>query len=149
MKELKRIQRLLLAQFCAPLLIALCVIILFETDVLLPGLCTGQATQEFVWLSVMELVTICMIPLSLRLFKWNYIQLRLQQPMRAIKTLQVWGSCRLAMLTIPLLLNVLLYYLFVKAAFAYMAIIVFLCLFFIIPTMERCLQETHFFNHND
>ena len=37
--------------------------------------------------------------------------------------------------------NTLLYYLFVKAAFGYLAIILLLCLLLVVPTRKRCEGE--------
>ena len=48
---------------------------------------------------------------------------------------------RLLLLGCPLLVNTFLYYLFMNVAFGYMAIILFLCLLFIIPTKERQQRE--------
>jgi hypothetical protein len=48
---------------------------------------------------------------------------------------------RLLMLCVPMVLNTVLYYMFMNVAFGYMGIILFLCLFFIVPTRERCMSE--------
>jgi hypothetical protein len=52
-----------------------------------------------------------------------------------------WGVLRLGLLSVPMILNTLFYYLFMNVAFGYMAIILFLCLFFVVPTMDRCQSE--------
>ncbi len=41
----------------------------------------------------------------------------------------------------PMLVNAVLYYVFMNVAFGYMAIILFLSTLFIFPTQERCEQE--------
>ena len=48
---------------------------------------------------------------------------------------------RLLMLCVPMIVNTVLYYVFMNVAFGYMGIILFLCLFFVMPTMDRCLSE--------
>ena len=46
------------------------------------------------------------------------------------------------MLCLPMLLNTLFYYMFgFSVAFGYMAIVLFLCLFMIYPSMKRCEYE--------
>ena len=59
MKELNRVQKKLLAQFFVPLILALGLIVLFETETWVPGACTEQSQAEFIWLSIMEIVTNC------------------------------------------------------------------------------------------
>ena len=143
MNELKRVQKILMIEFCFPLLLALLIIVLYETNVLTSGIWSGDTYLEFVCLSVMELLTICLIPLALRLFKMKKVNNALHvDTKRAPASLLLWGSYRLDMLVIPLLVNLLLYYFFMKAAFGYMAIILFLCMFFVVPTLERCVTET-------
>ena len=92
MKELNRVQKKLLAQFFVPLILALGLIVLFETETLVPGACTEQSQTEFIWLSVMEIVTICCIPLSLRLFKFKKIQAALQCPAASLKACLLYTS---------------------------------------------------------
>ena len=45
------------------------------------------------------------------------------------------------MLTVPMVVNTLLYYLFMNVAFGYLAIILALCIFFVFPSMSRCEAE--------
>jgi len=45
------------------------------------------------------------------------------------------------MLLVPMLVNAVLYYLFMNVAFGYMAIILFLACFFVFPSQERSEQE--------
>ena len=51
------------------------------------------------------------------------------------------ASARMMLLAVPLLLNILFYYLFMKVMFAYLAIILAISLIFIIPTVARCESE--------
>ena len=52
-----------------------------------------------------------------------------------------WALYRLDMLSVPMFINAVLYYVYQHAAFGYLAIILFLCLFFIYPSMSRCQSE--------
>ncbi len=129
MNQIRSVQRLLMIQFFLPIILSL--------------LMVGSGQKEFVCLVVMELLTICCIPLSLRLFKYNKVAKVLKSDdEQAIRALQRWGSVRLDVLGVLLVVNVLFYYLFVHAAFCYMAVIVFLSLFFIYPSLDRCVAET-------
>ena len=52
------------------------------------------------------------------------------------------GTARLNMLCLPMLINTFMYYQTMAPAFGYMAIILFLCLFFVYPSVGRCEEET-------
>ena len=49
---------------------------------------------------------------------------------------------RLALIELPMLSNTIFYYMYMKPTFAYLAIILLLCLPFVWPSMGRCLAET-------
>lgn len=136
-------QRLLVIQFFLPIILSLLMVVLFETGALVSGAWAGLGQKEFVCLVVMELLTICCIPLSLGLFKFKKVAKALKgDETQAVRALQRWGSVRLDVLGVLLVVNVLFYYLFVHAAFCYMAAIVFLSFFFIYPSLDRCVAET-------
>lgn len=134
---MKETQKILMTTFAGSLVCALLLVVAGETDVLPTGTLTERKSAEFVVLSVMELLTICTIPLALRLFKFNTVKRRLTDP----KGLCRWALIRMLMLACLMIANVLLYYLFMNPAFGYMGIIVFLCMFFIVPTQSRCENE--------
>ncbi len=143
MNHLRHVYRVLMIIFFVPLILSILLIILFENDMLSVGIWTGKNGYEFVCLSVMEILTICLAPLALRLFKLKHIQAALHQNKKqAAKVLLKWGSIRLLMIEVPLIVNLLLYYFFMKVAFGYMAIILFLCMFFVFPSLDRCINET-------
>ena len=45
-------------------------------------------------------------------------------------------------LCLPMLINTFMYYQTMSPAFGYMAIILVLCLFFVYPSIGRCIEET-------
>ena len=69
MNQIRSVQRLLMIQFFLPIILSLLMVVLFETGALVSGIWAGSGQKEFVCLVVMELLTICCRPLSLRLFK--------------------------------------------------------------------------------
>ncbi len=138
---MKRIKRILTAEMYASIAISLAIVALFETDVLLPGAFADNANAEFLTVSCMEIITICMIPLALRLFKFNKVSSELKSGHS--QALAKWGSLRMAMLCVPMIVNTLMYYLFgFNVAFGYMGIICLICLPFIYPSTSRCINET-------
>ena len=49
---------------------------------------------------------------------------------------------RLLILEAPMVVNTLLYYIYMNATYGYLAIILLLCLPFVFPTENRCIAET-------
>lgn len=131
-------------EFWLPVALSLIIVVLYETESLADGVWATDKSLEFVIATVMELLTICLIPLALRLFKFKHIHRQLHQAAEDVRrsSLLRYGSLRLNMLCLPLLVNTLLYYLFMNVAFGYMAIILLLCLFFVYPSMARCVDDT-------
>ena len=119
--------------------ISLAIIIVFEFDVLPVGAYADHVHMGFYAAVVMELVTICIVPLALRLLKFRKVRKSLT--LLREKALLRWGSLRMLMLCVPMVINTLCYYLFMNVAFAYMAIILFICLFLVYPSLDRCYSE--------
>lgn len=126
--------------FYLELVTALLIVVLYESDVLPAGCFTQHSTSEFVLLTVMELLTVILIPLALRLFKFKKIAADLSERKQA--ALVRWGTIRIEMLAMPLLANTLLYYLYMSTTFGYMAIILLICMVFIYPSKDKCYFET-------
>lgn len=99
----------------------------------------SQGTK-FIVSTVMILLTICLLPLALRLFRFQPVMADLQT--RKAAALALWGTLRLSCLGVLLLLNTFLYYAFAfESTYGYLAVVVLLCMPFIIPTMSRCNME--------
>ncbi len=132
--------RILNLFYFVPIVVSLLIVICFETGIILQGdlYLIGGDTCEFVVLMVMELLTICVIPVSLRLFKVKKIKKELPN---SPENLLHYGKWRLLLLMVPLVLNTLFYYLFVSVPFGYLAIILLLVSFFVFPSASRCKNE--------
>lgn len=138
--DIHKTRNFLLAAFWSPIIVCLAIIIPYENDWLLAGALAGDKVAEYYVATVMELLTICLIPLSLRLFKFKAVRKALTAD--AATALRRWGMLRMAMLTIPMMVNCVLYYQFMNVAFGYMGIIGLLCLVFVFPSKTRCESET-------
>lgn len=124
--------------FWSSVAIAAIVAVLFEVGLLPDGVLAGtDANLEFVLTSLMELLTVCAIPLMLRLFKFEAVRKKIAHADHYLP----WAMLRMATLLALLLVNTLLYYLFMNVAFGYMALILVLCLFFVLPSKARCEAE--------
>lgn len=132
-------KNILLSIMWVACVISLAIIILYEFDVLPVGLYADRVQMGFYAAVVMELLTICSVPLALRLFRFRKVRSSLMSLRE--KALLRWGSLRMLMLCVPMVINTLCYYLFMNVAFAYMAIILFICLFLVYPSLDRCYSE--------
>ena len=113
--------------------------LLFETNLILPGGLAGNVKAEYFTAVVLELVTLAVIPLALWLFKWKVVKKQMgKMPQKALLK---WGTIRVLMLSLPLMAAVIAYFVFQKPSFGYIAIILTLSLFFVYPTMQRCMRD--------
>lgn len=124
--------------FLTSIAVGLVIVVLFENDLLPCGIMiSDDKSVEFVVATIMELLTICVIPVALKLFRFK----RISKLLTSAEALSKWGTIRLLMLCVPMIVNTVFYYMFMNVAFGYMGIIIFLCLFFVVPTKERCSSE--------
>ena len=132
---MKKTVNILRTLFIASVGIAVVVAALYELDILSSGVLADRPQDEFLCTIAMELVTIVFIPIALRLFKTKDVDRRLDEG--DIKTFKTWSIVRILMITVPLLMNTLLYYIFMNTAFGYMALILLICLPFIYPATRK------------
>lgn len=137
---MKKTARYLQIVFFVMVAVAAIIAIAYETDLLLTGSLVGESQTEFLCTTTMELLTVAGIPFSLRMFKISYISKKLVSTKeRALKS---FGTIRILLLGLLLILNTLLYYLFMNTTFGYMAIIVLISMAFVFPTESKCEYET-------
>lgn len=127
----KYLRNLFIGTVAVPLLIAT----VYECDVLPTGVFAGKAQEEFLAVIIMELLTIVMIPLALRLFKAKDVERKVAEG--DTMALRIWGALRILMITVPLLLNTIGYYLFMNTTFGYMALILLICLPFVYTSPKK------------
>ncbi len=139
---MKRTQQILMALFWAQLLIPALLYVGGEfLDVDMAFLSDCPSNVRYVVSTVMILLSLTLIPLALRLFKFRKIHDDLIA--RQAFALDKWGRARLIILGDLLLFNTALYYAFgFEPTFGYLAVVTLLTLPFVYPTMNRCLTET-------
>ena len=138
--KLKQVQRILMTNFLVMLAIILLMVVLYETELLVPSSLADDVPLVYVVMVVMELFSIVSIPMALKLFSFKAIRRRLVEDKGT--ALLRWGMARMNMLCLPMLVNTFMYYQTMSPAFGYMAIILLLCLFFVYPSIGRCYEET-------
>lgn len=138
---MKQVRNTLVILFWAALVLSLVIVITYETNTLEPGKLAGTSTNaEFLITTLMELLTLASVPLALKLFHFKTIHNDLIT--RKADALRCWGLLRMGLLMLLLIINTLLYYIYMNTAFGYMALILLICLPFVYPSRERCLSET-------
>lgn len=136
--DLKLTQKILMLNFWLMLVVTFFLVLIYELEVVEPMDCNTQ--WVFFWQVMMEIIAIVCIPVALKLFSIKVVRRRLVSGKGA--ALLPWGTVRLNMLCVPMLIDTFLYYQTMSPAFGYLAIILFLCLFFIYPSRSRCFSET-------
>ena len=138
---MKKISKQLTFVYAFLVVIALAIVVLYELGVWESGALADSKQTEFVALTVMELSTLAMAFLGLRLFKFPMIhtQLVTEKEPAMLK----WGMLRLLVLEVPMVVNTYLYYMYMNPTFGYLAIILLLTLPFVFPSEGRCLAETN------
>ena len=137
---MKQVSKQLLTFYIAQIVIALVFIVLFETDTLPVGVKADDKQSEFVLTALMEIISLGAAFLGLRLFKFKPIHNDLVN--RKATAMWKWGMTRLIILEVPMVINTLLYYIYMNTTFGYLGIILLLCLPFVYPSLSRCEAET-------
>jgi hypothetical protein len=139
MKKLKRTQIILMTLFIALIVLALALVVVYETNILEPGTRATHKQSEFMLMTTMELLTLAGAFLGLRLFKFKVVHKDLLSN-RADALLPL-GIIRICLIEVPMVANTLFYYMFMNTTFGYLAIILLLCLPFVFPSLERCQSD--------
>ena len=100
---------------------------------------TEDPQLNFIFLTAMELITLCVIPFALRLFKFKWVKKLIKK--QGTKGLLDLKASQILMLSSPMILNAIMYFLTRQVAHFYLAVILFLCMFFIYPSQERLNNE--------
>lgn len=94
---------------------------------------------DFIFLTAMELITLCVIPFALRLFKFKWVKKRIKK--QGTKGLLDLKASQIVMLSSPMILNAIIYLMNRQVAHFYLAVILFLCMIFIYPSQEKLVNE--------
>lgn len=138
---MKTTRHLLTSLFCGFLLLSALMYVcgdFLQCDMTLFADASRQT--KFIVSTMMILLTICLLPLALRLFKFRRISDDLQQ--RKATALRSWGTLRICIIGLLLVVNTFLYYAFeMESTYGYLAVVVLLCMPFVVPTKSRCEAE--------
>lgn len=134
------VRNLLIGQFFVYVgIVAVCVAG-FETGTFWAGIPIDDPNRLFFLQTLMEILTICLVPVALKMFKLKLVSSPIERKMGG-KPLAAWGSLRLAMLGMPMVADTYLYYRTLSIAFAYLALISLASMVFVYPSDDRIVAE--------
>lgn len=143
MKEgIKRLLRILQVEFAMLWMLVVLLVVLYEYDVLPQGVFADDAQACYVMQATGILLTVGMIPLSLRMFSLSltrYVR-RLSLP-DALVSYRRWSEVRLDMLLAPALFDMTVYYTTLDTTGLLCAGMVLLVSLFCVPGRTRLLKE--------
>ena len=124
---------------------ALILLVLCETDVLPVGLWAGEEMSQasFLLLTGVQLLTLCVIPVSLKLLHWTSIRKQFQtEAPSAFRSYLLWNMVRCSLLGMVLLLNLGIYYSMLHTSGALGALIIMAAYAFCWPSELKIKTET-------
>lgn len=141
---MRRTRDILMAELWTSVFLTVLIIVLFESELVLPGMFSEEAHIQLFVGMIMVIVVLAFIPASLYMFKTKHVHGRLtDDESSAPKHLLFWGTIRMMMLCVPMVVCMFLYYAFGEnVRFFYLSVICALCLFMVYPSLGRCLKET-------
>lgn len=135
---LKRLKIEFVAVWCLVLLLVVC----YEVGLFTEGIFVGDVRMDYILTTIGILLTIVMIPLSLRLFNLNLVKrISKLSTFEALKSYRRWSEVRLSLLLVAALLNMSIYYLTLNTTGLFCSLMALLATLFCIPTKERLLKE--------
>lgn len=141
---MRRTRNILMAELWVSVALTALIVLLFELELVLPGMLSDDSSTQVLTGMVMIIVVLAAIPSSLYLFKTGHVNgLLTGDESSAPRHLLFWGTVRMMMLCVPMVVCMFLYYAFGEnVRFFYLSVICALCLFMVYPTLSRCLHET-------
>ncbi|MBR0049070.1 MAG: hypothetical protein IJP74_07125 [Prevotella sp.] len=137
---MKKVCTLLQIELLTAVAMSLLMAVVFETSLLPVGTMAGRQHAEMLLLFLMEPLTLASIFGALYMFRIGRVSTDLKS--RKADALSLWGTIRIALLGLPLMVNTLLYYLFLNTSFGYLAIMLALAMCFVYPNLSRCIADT-------
>lgn len=141
MKEINQLLMRQIIEFALLWIIAFSIIVLFETGILSEGELAGHAQLEFFLETGAIILTLLIIPFSLKQFgqKLNYI--RELTLLDAIKAYRKWNTVRLLIFAIIIWGNLILYYVTLNNIGGLCALISSAAALYYLPSKKRVINE--------
>ena len=143
MKErISQMVRVLQVEYAVLWILALGVVLCNELGLFVEGHFAGDGLMEYILQTVGILLVIGLIPFSLRLFSLSLVKRIQQLPLEeAMKSYRRWSEIRLALLAVPVLINLSFYYLTLNTTGLFCAVMALLASLFCVPSRKRLMTE--------
>lgn len=140
----KKVTRTLQIQYGLYIAFGILLVVLHELDVLTVGVYAGNAMMEYIFGTVAILVTIALVPFSLKLFSIQMEKKVVKAELeRALALYQKWSTVRLMVLVFVTYLNVFIYYMTLNNIGGLCALIGLTASVFCLPSHKRMCEELH------
>lgn len=127
-------------QYIITMVAALLIVLVYETGMLDKPTVLLPAEPEFWLATVMALLTLALIPLSLKLLSYERVKCEVSADTNAYFK---WATCRWAMLSLAIVGNLVVYYVFsTTTASGYLALLSAVAYLFVWPSRSRMDEET-------
>lgn len=141
-KQIKRILRKQIGVFIALWALPVLCVCLYETDVFAEGIYAGNAQMEYVLQMTGILLTLGLIPFSMRMFNLTLVKRVRELPLQqAMKSYSRWSDVRLCLLFVPAILNLQFYYLTLNTTGIFCATMALTASLFCVPSKGRIINE--------
>ena len=115
---------------------------LYEAGIFAEGIYAGDVRTDYILQCAGILLTVCLIPFSLRLFNLNLVKRVRELPlMDALRSYRRWSEIRLFLLLVPVLMNLSFYYLTLNTTGLFCSLMALIASLFCVPTRNRILNE--------
>lgn len=142
MNELKKVVRRLWLEYIVFWLLAAGLFLSYELGWMELGMYAGDPRMEYLLQTVGILLTLCLIPLSLKLFGLAVVKRISALPLSdALHSYQRWSEIRLSLLTGVVLLNLSIYYWTLSSIGGLCAVLGLLASLFCLPNEKRVKED--------
>lgn len=127
---------------------AILLLLLYESGLLAEGVLLTDPLTCYIAQTVGILLTLCLIPFSLKMFSLALFKRIIQLPQEeALVSYRRWCEIRLALLTIVVLINLSIYYLTLSSIGGLCALLGLLASLFCIPLSTRIKEDLEYDEH--
>lgn len=141
-KTIVRLLHILKIEYIAFWVLVTLTLVLYELDVLPQGGLVDDARTAYMLEVLGVLLAVCLIPFSLRLFSLSLVSCVEQRTLEAaLISYRRWSEIRLALLLVPALVNLSVYYWTLETAGLLCTAMVLIASFFCVPGMKRLKAE--------
>ena len=111
-ERINKTVKYLQAEYIMIWILPIVLVILYETGIMTEGDYAGDARMDYILQTIGILLTVGLIPLSLRLFSLSLVKcVKLLSLPDALSSYRRWSEIRLGLLVVPVLTNLSFYYL--------------------------------------